>query len=58
MYSSLFLKCKTIPVTDSGGLQGYDMSRIPYFIDNWYTNNNEIKVIWGVGYSVYATIAG
>jgi hypothetical protein len=34
--------CKTIPVTDRGGPQSYETSRLPYFLDNRLTDGGEV----------------
>jgi hypothetical protein len=35
-------KCKAIPVTDHGGPQGRDKSRIPHFLNNRLTDGGEV----------------
>jgi hypothetical protein len=33
---------KAIPVTGRGGQQGFEMSRIPHFLDNRFTKATEL----------------
>jgi hypothetical protein len=35
-------KNKTIPVTGRGGLHGYEMSKIPHFLDSQFTDGSEV----------------
>jgi hypothetical protein len=37
-------KCKLIPVTGSGGPQGYETSRLPYFLHNRLTGGGEVSI--------------
>jgi hypothetical protein len=36
------IKKKTIPVRDPGGSLGYEMSRLPHFLDNQLTDGSEV----------------
>jgi hypothetical protein len=38
----LHIKGKAISVTDRGGIYGFEMSRIPHFIDNWFTDGGKV----------------
>jgi hypothetical protein len=35
-------KGEGIPVTNRGGPQGYETSRLPYFLDSWLTDGGEV----------------
>jgi hypothetical protein len=35
-------KGKAIPITGRGGPEGFEMSRLPYFLDNWFTDGGEV----------------
>jgi hypothetical protein len=34
---------KAIPVTGRGGTEGYEMSRLQHFPDNWHKDGGEVK---------------
>jgi hypothetical protein len=39
-------KGKAIPVTGGGGPKGCEMSRLPYFLDNWFTDGGEVVSLY------------
>jgi hypothetical protein len=42
MYVYISKKSKAIPVTDSGGLKGFELLRITDFLDNRLTDGSEV----------------
>jgi hypothetical protein len=37
-----YIKGKAIPLTDHGGPQGCETSRLPHFLDNWLTDGGGV----------------
>jgi hypothetical protein len=41
-FFKIIMKGKVIPVTDRGGPQGCETSRLPHFLDNRHTDGGEV----------------